>query len=288
MPDAILRAERIVRAFRQGSSLPALVQASDANSYIVKWRGAGDGPLGTAKDWIALHLAELFGIHVPPPVLLTLDDDLALTSSDAELRDLVRASKGLNLGLGFLDGAAAWQAEHSAGITQAYRDLVFLFDLLLLNVDRTAANPNMLLLGQQLYCIDFSASLSIRTMITGKSFDELPPLRLLRQHPFFTLQPCAFPNCDTSGRSLVNSAVQQIPDSWLQDFTDNVAETKASIVRSFDVLIADFQLILQKRLKLLSTLPLQSREEYLQQSKQNRQAFAAKFGSKAGPDSSNP
>ena len=39
-----VRAIRYVTAFREGGSLPGLVEADDDGLYVVKFRGAGQGP----------------------------------------------------------------------------------------------------------------------------------------------------------------------------------------------------------------------------------------------------
>ena len=43
MPLRTVEATRYVMPFREGGSLPGLVEASDDGLYVVKFRGAGQG-----------------------------------------------------------------------------------------------------------------------------------------------------------------------------------------------------------------------------------------------------
>jgi hypothetical protein len=49
-------ATRYVTPFREGGSLPALVEAEDLGLYVLKFRGAGQGPLALVAEIIACEI----------------------------------------------------------------------------------------------------------------------------------------------------------------------------------------------------------------------------------------
>src|SRR3954470_13415255 len=103
-PTLMLRtvyATRYVTPLREGGSLPAIVEADDDGLYVLKFRGAGQGPLALVAELITGELAQALGLPVPRLVLMDLDGDMARTEPDPEISDLIRASAGLNLGLDF-------------------------------------------------------------------------------------------------------------------------------------------------------------------------------------------
>src|SRR6201991_3305973 len=101
-------ATRYVTPLREGGSLPAIVEADDDGLYVLKFRGAGQGPKALAAEIVAGELARGLALPVPELVLVELDPELARAEPDPEIQDLIRASAGLNLGVDFLPGALAY------------------------------------------------------------------------------------------------------------------------------------------------------------------------------------
>src|SRR5688572_21014114 len=157
-------ATRYVTALREGGSLPGLVEADDDGLYVVKFRGAGQGPRALVAEWLAGELGRALGLAVPDLVGIEVDGTLGDTEPDGEIHDLVRASDGLNLGMDFLPGAlsfnpAAATAEPPVDPRVA-ADAVWL-DAFVTNPDRTVRNPNLLLWHGRLWLIDHGAALYI-------------------------------------------------------------------------------------------------------------------------------
>ncbi len=101
-------ATRYVTPLREGGSLPGLVEADDSGLYVVKFRGAGQGPRALAAEVIAGELGRALGLPVPEQVLVEIDPALGLAEPDPEIQELIVASAGANLGVDFLPGAAAY------------------------------------------------------------------------------------------------------------------------------------------------------------------------------------
>src|SRR4030088_974285 len=101
----IVGATRYVTPLHEGGSLPGIVQADDDGMYVLKFRGAGQGPKALIAELVAGEIARAAGLPIPEIVLIELDPDLARTEPDPEIQELIKASAGLNLALDYLPGA---------------------------------------------------------------------------------------------------------------------------------------------------------------------------------------
>jgi HipA-like kinase len=157
---AVLRtvtATRYVTPLREGGSLPAIVEADDDGLYVLKFRGAGQGPKALAAEIVAGELARALGLPVPELVLIELDPALAAAEPDPEIQELIAASAGLNLGVDFLPGSLPYMPTDPPD-AQLAAEVVWL-DALVTNVDRTPRNPNLLRWHGNLWLIDHGAAL---------------------------------------------------------------------------------------------------------------------------------
>jgi hypothetical protein len=89
-----VEATRYVTPLREGGSLPAVVEADDLGTYVLKFRGAGQGPKALIAEVVAGDLARTLGLLVPEIVLVNLDSELARAEPDVEIQDLIRACAG--------------------------------------------------------------------------------------------------------------------------------------------------------------------------------------------------
>jgi hypothetical protein len=101
----LVTATRYVAPLREGGSLPAIVEADDDGLYVAKFRGAGHGAKALVAELIAGEIGRALGLLVPDIVLVDLDAALAAGEPDAEIRELLQRSAGINVGLDFLPGA---------------------------------------------------------------------------------------------------------------------------------------------------------------------------------------
>jgi HipA-like protein len=212
-----------VTPLREGGSLPGLVEADDEGLYVVKFRGAGQGPRALVAEWIAGELARAIGLTVPDLVGVEVDGALGDAEPDGEIHDLVRASDGLNFGMDFLPGALGF---NRAAATKELVDPTFAADVvwldaLVTNPDRTAQNPNLLVWHGRIWLIDHGAALYIHH--TWKSPDEhaVRPFELVRDHVLLRFAD-SIESADErhSGRidaALLTELATAIPDTWLPD-----------------------------------------------------------------------
>ncbi len=154
-----VQATRYVTPFREGGSLPALVEADDLGLYVLKFRGAGQGPLALVAEIIAGEIGRALGLRVPEIVLMEVDAALGRNEPDEEIRDLLSASTGLNLGMDFLPGSAMFDLAAGDRAEMEVASMAVWFDSFVTNVDRTARNPNLLCWHKSMYFIDHGAAL---------------------------------------------------------------------------------------------------------------------------------
>src|SRR4030095_8116548 len=83
---------RYVTPLREGGSLPDIVEADDDGLYVLKFRGAGQGPKALIAELVAGEIARALGLPVPEIVFVELDGGLARTAPDPEIPDPIKAS----------------------------------------------------------------------------------------------------------------------------------------------------------------------------------------------------
>jgi hypothetical protein len=150
-------ATRYVTPLREGGSLPGIVEADDLGTYVVKFRGAGQGLRVLVAEVIVGELARRLGIRVPDLVAVELDAQIAKYEADEEVQDLLTASLGLNLGSDFLPGAFGYDANCRLDPEEAAA--ILWLDAYVANVDRSWRNPNLLVWHGRPWLIDHGASL---------------------------------------------------------------------------------------------------------------------------------
>ena len=229
-----IRATRYVTPLREGGSLPAIVEADDDGLYVLKFRGAGQGPRALIAELVAGELARACGLAVPEIVFALLDADLARTEPDPEIQDLIRASAdladgsvGLNLALDYLPGSVTFDPLAFRPDAELASRIVW-FDAFTSNIDRTARNTNMLVWHGRLWLIDHGAALYFHH--SPRDFVERAddPFTAIKDHVLLPFAIDLDASDDTMSRRLttevVAGVVALIPDSWLDD--DPLAASK--------------------------------------------------------------
>lgn len=160
-PVALLhrQATRYVTPLREGGSLPAVIETDAGELVVVKFRGAGQGTRALVAELVAGQIASALGLRVPALMLLQVDEALGKNERDEEIRDLLRASRGTNLAMGYLAGALNFDASERERVAGSEASRIVVFDAYVMNVDRTARNPNMMWHADALWLIDHGASM---------------------------------------------------------------------------------------------------------------------------------
>ena len=153
------RATRYVQPLREGGSLPAVVE-TEAGLFVVKFRGAGQGPKALVAELIVGQLAMAAGLPVPELALVDVPPPFGRSEPDPEIQDILRKSHGLNVGIRYLDGAFNFDARAAGELASAdFASRLVWLDALVTNPDRTHRNPNLLVWADSLWLIDHGAAL---------------------------------------------------------------------------------------------------------------------------------
>jgi len=195
------------------------MEADDDGLYVVKFRGAGQGPKALVAELLAGELARRLGLLVPEIALVEVDPVLGLAEPDPEIQDLLLASGGLNLGVDFLPGALPFSpAAGPPPSADLAADVVWL-DALATNVDRTAQNPNLLWWHDRLWLIDHGAALYFHHAEDVSPAHARGRFEAVRDH---VLLPYASSIADADGRlaggitrDVVERIVADVPPEWL-------------------------------------------------------------------------
>lgn len=226
-------ARRYVTPLREGGSLPAIIEADDDGLYVLKFRGAGQGPKSLIAELLAGEIGRLAGLPVPEIVFVDLPADLARTEPDAEIQYLIQASAGLNIGLDYLPGSVTFDPLVYVPDAQLASSIVW-FDAYVCNVDRTARNVNMLLWHRRLWLIDHGAALYFHHAWNRGHHYATKPFTLIKDHVLLKFAGAlAEADSQLTSRLTVDKLsgiVQLIPDAWLADdpgFASKAAQREA-------------------------------------------------------------
>src|SRR5262245_11453848 len=211
-------ATRYVTPLREGGSLPAIIEADDDGMYVLKFRGAGQGPKALIAELVAGEIARAAGLPVPEIVFVELDPELARTEPDPEIQDLIRASAGLNLALDYLPGSATFDPVVEKPDAEL-ASLIVWFDAYVTNVDRTPRNTNMLMWHRRLWLIDHGASLYFHHRWENYLERSRDPFSLIKDHVLLRFA-AALEEADSKMTArltpdIIDGVLKLIPDAWL-------------------------------------------------------------------------
>lgn len=213
-----VRVTQYVTPLREGGSLPAIAGADDGFMYVLKFQGAGQGPKALIAELIGGELARLLGLRVPEIVFAHLNEAFGRTEPDEEIQDLLKASTGLNLALHYLSGSITYDPVSATTDADTASRIVWL-DSLLMNVDRTNRNTNLLMWNRQLWLIDHGAALYFHHSWQDWEAKISSPFGMIKDH---VLLPLATKLAEADAWAqqhitpqAITDIVALIPNEWL-------------------------------------------------------------------------
>lgn len=236
-PDLNLRtvsATRYVTPLREGGSLPAIIEGDELGTYVLKFRGAGQGPKALIAEIIGGEIARALGLRMPELVFVELDQKIGRNEPDSEIRELINSSEGLNLGMDYLPGSITFDPvadtrAKTSVLTAEITALIVWLDMYLTNVDRTPRNTNMLVWHKQLWLIDHGAALYFHHNWGDHKTQAVKPFPMIKDHVLLPqLEAAAFRVADARAKDVltdqfVQDLLEVVPDDWLvykSPFTD--------------------------------------------------------------------
>jgi hypothetical protein len=236
MPRAVSWRE----AIRSESTLFIIAEGDDGRTYVIKHVDSGDGATTIIVDWLSCRLAALLGIPVPIPAPIEIGPALLPAELDTEISVPVHKGLEQNPALAFLQQVPGFGLSGTLAQAGEIADDIFLFDILIGNLDRTRDHPDALRSKSCLFGHDFSGSITMRSAIDGR--DPVVPqfFAIFRRHPFFKVGIAAerFRRkvLALSDDSLAEIAAS-VPPVWLQRLYPGLSpdERNAKVVRALHI-----------------------------------------------------
>ena len=232
----IVTARRILSADRRGSSWPVLAE-TDEGIRFTKLRGAGQGTGPLVAELIVASLAECLGLNTPARSLVEIPPGIESLDRDGELRALLDASAGVNLGFSYLESAHVLRREEIERVSRDDAAAIVWLDRFVMNPDRTDRNPNLMLAGETLWLIDHGAALGFQ--YAWSSVSEASPRKsdvfephVLRDRVADLAEWDAILAARVE-RAVIERAVADVPDSFLEGEGDEALRRRRAAYVAF-------------------------------------------------------
>jgi hypothetical protein len=207
---------RYLRRMAGGVHRPPLFQASDGRRYVLKL--PNEEPAFPVAELVCAELARTMGVAMPFHELLVvppgLPDALQMGDADAEQVGFALSEGQVCFGVEFESDARLWQVTDEKDVSLV---ALFLFDLLIENMDRTPENPNLLNTQRGFLAIDHGQALP--AVLGLPSFPSCPfpserhlAFDLVEDSPFLLAHGQKWWSLLTS--EVVGEAVDRVPQEW--------------------------------------------------------------------------
>jgi hypothetical protein len=232
------QATRYVQPLREGGSLPAVVDTDGGGLFVAKFRGAGQGAKVLVAEIIAHGIATAIGLPVPELAIIDLPDRFGQSEPDPEIQELLKASRGVNIGMRYLDGAFNFDpvAAHEMVDGPFASSLVWL-DAYITNPDRTARNPNLMVWQRKPWLIDHGAALYMHYDWPSVNDARVTtPFPLIRQHVLLLrsadIEGAARAAVAALGDDVLQSIVGSVPEELMMDPVTGDTSADVNVARA--------------------------------------------------------
>jgi hypothetical protein len=157
-------ARSFIRVLEGGSTFPLLVDVDEGQSFVVKafTKEHIQQTSATFCEFLGNILAKEFGIETLECALMNLTTSFIDSLPKQVQERISKSGDGLKFCCRYLEGAGTYT--HSLGkfISKSNHIAnIFAYDILIRNVDRTKAKPNILLQNNSIYLIDHELSFDV-------------------------------------------------------------------------------------------------------------------------------
>ena len=270
-----IRGHRVIRVIKTGSSRPMVVEDDRGDRYMVKMRESLSNPNASVSDFICCKLGMALGLPVIDPVWMLIEPGIDWRNVDDEMQDTIAKSYGYNIAYPFFENAADIKAPEITPGEPPWREL-FLFDLLMLNIDRTLHNLNLIRANGRLYSFDYETSMLVTGCLQGKSFHEHPAIiQQIRQNPLYysNISPDQLQTMQAQlAQTDISGLLAQFPPGWLPQWEIQVTLLHARLSRDWQDETRYLPLL--ERLHTFVPEPEEARKARILQ---NREAFEQRF-----------
>lgn len=283
MQNAVPDAVRILDVVKKGSSLPLILEDDAGKSWFVKCSGSGHGIAGSLVEYLACSLGLAAGLRILPPSLIRITPILwkGGAAIDPEIVDLLRASEGMNLAFPYHPERTEYAAGLLETVPEGDRLGILLFDILILNIDRTRTNPNLFFLDGAVYGYDYGSAMQVRAALAGTEPDEDVFLGEIRRHPFYRGNYGGMLFAEKTPRLILGALDRiraSVPAQWSSAYgLEGPEGGEGRFWPLLDGLFRNASRILARRLAKLKGIEGESDEDAIRRRLENRKAFEVKW-----------
>ena len=274
----------ILQVIRAGSSTPLLVETPEARKYLVKLCAGLSGQSAILSEWLSGHMGVALGLPLDEPLPLLITEHTPIGHLYIEYRELIQKSLGLNLALPYHEPAEPYLPPASPGAAERELfDRLYLFDVLLLNIDRSVQNPNLLRSGGRLIARDYESSFLWSGVLERRDYAGAASiLGQLRENPFFR-PGIGAETIDSFFAQLhaldVPALVQSLPEEWLARLSPVVEDLQIALREKLTAVFHDDAAFRRLLLAIEAMVP-ETTADRRQRQLANRRAFEQSFREK--------
>lgn len=174
---------------KKGNSFPIILE-DEGKPYFVKLRAGMSGKYAMVNEWFGNQLGLELNIRTQKPRWINLSEEVIIEDIHLEVKELIYKSLGLNIAFPYQEQALEVTADELQQLDQKMCEATFLFDLMMLNVDRSFSNTNLMRVHDQVFSVDYESSLLFQDLAGNKRlFENVGILRCLKSNPLYQVFP---------------------------------------------------------------------------------------------------
>ena len=275
MPVQYLTGFKVLDVMKSGSSRPVIVEDKKGDKYLVKLRESLSNPYASISDFLACKMGSSIGLSVINPQIMYLDASVDVKKVDEEVRDALKKSIGFNVAYPFFDTAKDVINTKNENHKTNFDDL-WIFDLFLLNIDRTIQNTNIIETNGSLISFDYETSMLILGSIQSVDFyQNATVLKQIRHNPLYTndFDKEQFNELLSKLKHLnLSELIGFLPNDWVSK-TENLAQI---LKRDISKAIHNSS-IYSEMVDKLAFITIETEEERKKRILENRKKFETRF-----------
>ena len=174
---------KVISYISRGNSCPIILE-DKGQQYFVKLRAGMSGKHALISEWIGNKLDSQLAIKAQIPTWIELENKIEFDDINIEVRELVLKSIGINIGFEYQKDAKEVNKRDLLNDKEAKE--IFLFDLMMINIDRTPSNMNLMKLGSEIISVDYESSQLLQELLSNKNLlNDNRILQCLRNNPLY-------------------------------------------------------------------------------------------------------
>ncbi len=259
---------KITSYINRGNSFPVILE-DGGEKYFVKLHAGMSGKYALLSEYLGNKLGNQLNLKTQIPLWIELDQEVEIEEIHIEVKDLINKSLGTNIGFKYQEEATAlngkeWKEGHKKEAQETY-----LFDLMMINIDRTPQNMNLMKVGEDTISVDYESSLLLQELIGNKNLlADARILQGLRNNPLYQeiSETLIDEFLEKTKKISIKEILAEIPSKLLGK------EERDSILKGMETKQKN-KWFLKETLAKLKNLHTETKAEQKSRSKRNQAAF---------------